>query len=77
MNVAERLAGILERQSMLNADMAQALAGLDSLDSQRAKEIEELCEQVKALSNRIEAQHRSLSNRIEHATDVAAGRDAR
>ena len=34
-------------------------------------------EAISALANRIESHYKRLSNRIEHATDVAAGRDAR
>lgn len=60
----DKLASILERQSMLNADMAQAIGGLDQLDSKRGQEIAELREDVTALSNRLEAHRRYVDGQI-------------
>lgn len=60
-----KLASILERQSMLNADMAQAIGGLDQLDSKRGQEIAELREAVTALSNRLEAAYKHLTERLD------------
>jgi hypothetical protein len=61
-----------------------AFGGLYEKLAERSVEIQRLEQAVAhqrgeldALSNRIESVHRGLSERIEHATDVAAGRDAR
>lgn len=64
--------------------LAVAFGGIYEKLTERDSEVEELRRitdaqgaNIRALSNRIEGMQRSLSDRIEHATDVAAGRDAR
>lgn len=64
--------------------LAIAFAGIYQKLGERDRDVQELRavyraqqESVEALANRIESVHRSLSKRIEHALDVAAGRDAR
>lgn len=59
-------AGIYEKLGKREATVEGLVSATDNLNAD-----------VQALSNRIESVHRSLSERIEHALDVAAGRDAR
>lgn len=71
------LSDVLEHLSIAFGGLYEKLAER-SIDIQRLEQaIAAQRGELDALSNRIESVRRILSERIEHATDVAAGRDAR